>query len=90
MVIRMRANRSKRGKRRSHSALRAGRTSTCDCGALRLPHRACPKCGKYNGRIVKDVVAATKRAASRAKRHQKALQASGVTTKAADAEKGTK
>jgi large subunit ribosomal protein L32 len=89
MVIRMRANRSKRGKRRSHSALVSGRTATCECGALRLPHRACRKCGKYNGRVVKDVVAETKRAATRAKRHQKALQASGVT-KSSDSEKTDK
>ena len=87
MVIRMRANRSKRGKRRSHSALVVGRNSTCECGALRQPHRACPKCGKYNGRVVKDVVAETKRAATRAKRHQKALQASGVKTSTESAEK---
>ncbi|HWP61244.1 MAG TPA: 50S ribosomal protein L32, partial [Candidatus Paceibacterota bacterium] len=48
MVVRMRANRSKRGKRRSHQALSGTRTSRCECGALRVPHRACPTCGKYN------------------------------------------
>ncbi len=25
---------------------------TCECGAPRLAHRACPSCGKYNGRDV--------------------------------------
>lgn len=80
MVIRMRANRSKRGKRRSHSALVAGRVSACECGAERIPHRACASCGKYRGRVVTDIVAAKKRAQMRAKRHDKALRASGVST----------
>ncbi len=26
-----------------------------NCGELRLPHRACPKCGMYNGRTVNAV-----------------------------------
>ena len=25
-------------------------TVTCECGAKRLAHRACPACGKYDGR----------------------------------------
>ena len=27
-------------------------TVTCECGATRLAHRACPACGKYDGRQV--------------------------------------
>lgn len=27
-------------------------TMTCECGATRLSHRACPSCGKYDGRQV--------------------------------------
>ena len=27
-------------------------TVTCECGATRLSHRACPSCGKYDGRQV--------------------------------------
>ncbi|MDO4527663.1 MAG: 50S ribosomal protein L32 [bacterium] len=27
-------------------------TVACECGATRLAHRACPSCGKYDGRQV--------------------------------------
>jgi len=59
----------------------------CECGALRLPHRACPSCGKYNGRIVIDIVARAKREARRTKRRQTALRESGQITE--DKEKET-
>ena len=77
MVVRMRANRSKVGKRRSHAALVAARLSRCECGALRLPHRACRECGKYGGHIVINVVARAKREARRNKRREKELKESG-------------
>lgn len=76
----MRANHSKTGKRRSHAALSGMRTAICECGALRLSHRACSECGKYNGRIVIDVVAAAKRTARRTKRKQTELRESGQAT----------
>jgi large subunit ribosomal protein L32 len=58
MVVRMRHTRAHTANRRSHHALTGGRFSKCpDCGALRLPHHACPSCGKYNGRMVVDVAA---------------------------------
>lgn len=69
MVIRMRSTHSHTGNRRSHHAIAADRTSKCVCGALRQPHKACPECGMYNGRVVVDVVAKAERAAKRAKRH---------------------
>ncbi len=77
MVVRMRANRSKTGKRRSHQAISGQRLAKCDCGALRVSHRACPDCGKYNGRIVIDVVARAKRQAGRSTRKETELRASG-------------
>lgn len=77
MVVRMRVNRSKTGKRRSHHGLEAVRTSTCECGALRMSHRACPNCGKYNGKVAIDVVARAERQARRDKRKQMDLRASG-------------
>jgi large subunit ribosomal protein L32 len=87
MVVRMRVNRSKSGKRRSHHGLTAARAVTCECGALRVPHRACASCGKYNGRSVIDVVARAARDARRQKRRDKELRASGQSTeKKADAE----
>ena len=64
----MRQNRSQTAKRRSHMAVSAKRSLTCECGAERLPHRACPECGKYRGRVVVDVVARQKKEARRAKR----------------------
>ena len=68
MVVRMRVNRSKTGKRRSHHAISGVRLSTCVCGALRQSHRACPECGKYNDKIIVDVVARANRDLRRAKR----------------------
>ena len=76
----MRRNRSETAKRRSHHALKAAGTVKCECGALRLPHTACASCGKYNGRIVIDIVARAKREARRDTRRQKALRESGQIT----------
>ena len=82
MVVRMRVNRSKSGKRRSHHGLSTARTATCECGALRLSHRACANCGKYNGKITIDVVAEAERQQKRMKRKEKELRASGQQTDA--------
>ncbi len=73
----MRRNRSQTAKRRSHHALKGTRMATCECGALRIAHRACPQCGKYNGRVVVDIVARAKKEARRAKRKQTDLRESG-------------
>ena len=80
MVVRMRRNRSQTAKRRSHHAISGTRLATCECGALRVSHRACPSCGKYNGRVVIDVVGRAKREARRVKRKQKELRESGQDT----------
>lgn len=85
MVVRMRVNRSKVGKRRSHHALSASRLIKCECGALRQNHRACAACGKYGGRVVVDVVAKAERDAKRMKRREKAMRAAGLVTEAAAA-----
>ena len=76
----MRRNRSQTAQRRSHHAISGERLATCECGALRLSHRACANCGKYNGRVVIDVVARSERQARRAKRKQTALRESGQVT----------
>jgi len=81
MVVRMRANRSKTGMRRSHAAISGTRVSKCECGAGRISHRACPECGKYNGRVVIDIVARTKREQRRLKRREKELKESGKDVK---------
>ena len=77
MVVRMRVNRSKTRKRRSHHGLTGTRTAVCECGALRIPHRACAKCGRYNGRTTIDIVAKTQRDQRRTKRKEKELRESG-------------
>lgn len=69
MVVRMRHNRSQTGHTRSHHALKAHSLTKCECGAMRVSHRACPECGRYNGRVVVDLVArAQAREAKRAKK----------------------
>ncbi|KPJ70184.1 50S ribosomal protein L32 [candidate division WOR-1 bacterium DG_54_3] len=46
---------SRKGKRRAHNALILPSLSLCDnCGTPKLPHRACPECGFYKGRQVKE------------------------------------
>lgn len=86
MVIRMRSTRAHTGNRRSHHGLKAMRLSKCVCGALRLPHKACPECGKYNGRVVIDVVAEAERTARRAKRHHR-IGATDTNTEATSTDK---
>ncbi|MDO8481618.1 MAG: 50S ribosomal protein L32 [bacterium] len=80
MVVRMRANRSKTGMRRSHAAISGTRLAKCSCGANRIAHRACLECGKYNGRIVIDIVARTKREQRRLKKRTTELRESGRDT----------
>lgn len=85
----MRRNRSETAMRRSHHALAATRTSKCECGAQKRPHRACEECGKYNGRVVVDVVARAKREALRTKRREKELKASGQITESKQEKEAT-
>jgi len=68
MTVRMRSTRSHTANRRSHHALVAPRLGTCkECGALHIPHKACLTCGKYNGRVVIDVVKKTEKKQAKAK-----------------------
>lgn len=76
----MRRNRSQTARRRSHHAIDGVRLSKCECGALRVAHRACSQCGKYNSRIVIDVVGRAKRDQRRLQRKQKELRESGQDT----------
>ncbi len=57
MVVRMRHTRAHTANRRSHHALKAQTLGTCECGAVRVSHRACASCGRYRGRVIVDVVA---------------------------------
>ena len=72
MVIRMRHTRSHTGLRRSHHALKEAGVSKCEnCSAMRLPHQACLKCGKYKGRVVIDIAAKALKAEKKAKAKSK-------------------
>ncbi|PIR83783.1 50S ribosomal protein L32 [Candidatus Kaiserbacteria bacterium CG10_big_fil_rev_8_21_14_0_10_51_14] len=83
----MRRNRSQTAKRRSHHAISGERLATCECGALRVAHRACANCGTYNGRVVIDIVARAKRQTRRDKRKQTELRESGQATETREKEK---
>ncbi|MCH8125371.1 50S ribosomal protein L32 [candidate division KSB1 bacterium] len=46
-------SRTRRDKRRTHWKLKAPATSNCSqCHQPKLPHRVCPHCGYYAGRMV--------------------------------------
>ncbi len=70
MVIRMRHTRAHTGNRRSHHAIKATNAALCpDCGHPRLPHTACPNCGKYKGKeVVNKAVKTTKKVTKSAKK----------------------
>lgn len=47
-VPKKKVSKSRRNMRRSHHAIKAVNTVTCErCGAARLPHCICPECGFY-------------------------------------------
>jgi large subunit ribosomal protein L32 len=47
---------SRKGKRRSHHALKARNLVACPkCHELRLPHHVCPYCGTYKGTEVVEI-----------------------------------
>ena len=46
-------SKSRAGNRLSHSALKPPALDICpQCRSPKMPHRACPTCGTYNGREV--------------------------------------
>jgi large subunit ribosomal protein L32 len=48
-----RISHARRDKRRSSVwKLDPPALNRCGCGALRVPHRVCPECGMYKGRLV--------------------------------------
>ena len=77
MVVRMRVNRSKVGRRRSHHALKTKVLSRDTAGNVFQDHRVNPTTGMYKGRQVIDVKKRSVRLARRNKRHEKELKAAG-------------
>lgn len=48
-----RHSKSRRDKRRTHYKGVSPAVGNCpQCGAVKIPHRACPECGYYNGRKI--------------------------------------
>lgn len=48
-----RTSKTKKRMRRTHLKKEVGALTTCPkCGATLRPHRACTKCGNYNGKEV--------------------------------------
>ncbi|MGH7141109.1 MAG: 50S ribosomal protein L32 [Minisyncoccia bacterium] len=64
----MRHTRAHTKNRRSHHALASGALVKCECGAMRVRHRACLSCGRYRGRVVIDVAAKASRRAAKVAR----------------------
>jgi large subunit ribosomal protein L32 len=57
-VPKKKTSKSRTRMRRAHDALRTPNCSPCpNCGEMRLPHRACPACGRYRDRQVVQVEA---------------------------------
>ena len=75
MVVRMRHNRSQTGHTRSHHALKAHSLVKCECGNMRVSHRACPVCGRYNGKVVVDLA---QKAQAKAERQAKRNEGRGA------------
>ncbi len=43
-------SKSRRNMRRAHDHVPVPNVIYCECGETTLPHRICPKCGKYKRR----------------------------------------
>jgi large subunit ribosomal protein L32 len=51
-VPKRKVSHARQGERRSHLALTAPRLVECShCHERKLPHRVCPNCGWYKGRL---------------------------------------
>lgn len=51
-VPKKKPSRARRGNRRSHDALSLQSLALCpQCDTPKLPHRVCPNCGTYRGKV---------------------------------------
>lgn len=56
-VPKRRKSKAKSRMRRSHDAIGAPNLRPCPtCGAYVLPHRVCPECGHYKGKLIVESV----------------------------------
>ncbi len=52
-VPKRRHSHARKNKRRAHYKLSPTKYVECpDCGGPKLPHRVCPNCGNYKGKLV--------------------------------------
>ena len=52
-VPKKKVSKARQGNRAAHYRLRAPSLSRCpQCHSVKQPHRVCPRCGYYNGRLV--------------------------------------
>ena len=52
-----RQSHARSAKRRTHYKIEMPGMSRCrNCGAMHAPHRACPECGYYKGRLVEAAI----------------------------------
>ena len=52
-VPRNRISNSRKNTRRAHDAKKPSNIVRCsDCDSPRLPHRVCPECGRYGGKVI--------------------------------------
>ena len=51
-----RHSKSRTRTRRAHDAIEPPQTVACDhCREPHMPHRMCPHCGYYKGRLIKEI-----------------------------------
>ena len=51
-VAQHKVSKTRKRKRRSHNAMEIpGMTKCPSCGEMIKPHRVCPKCGTYKGKV---------------------------------------
>jgi large subunit ribosomal protein L32 len=64
-VPKRKVSHARQGERRSHLALALPTLIECShCHEPKLPHRVCPNCGYYNGRLAVEVKPSSEDAAS--------------------------
>ncbi len=70
-VPKQKTPKSKRGKRRSHNALKVTNLALCpQCKSLIIPHTVCKVCGTYKGKEVIDVDRRKRRKEAKEKREK--------------------
>ena len=55
-VPKRRVSHARQGERRSHLAISVPALEECShCHEMKLPHRVCPNCGYYQGRLAVEI-----------------------------------